>query len=110
MRLKIKAPKFTIMIALAIAVSSLLVFISMTLYLNSGAAQLDLSRPGYKSVRKHAQKTDSFEGFDSNQSLSSETIEEFKSLFDRKIEEVNPYKSSFDITPISNQDLEITAE
>lgn len=103
-------PKFPVMIGMSIAISALLVFISMKLYFDSGAAQVDLSRPGYQSVRKHAQKTDSFEGFDSSETLSNETIDEFKAMFDRKIQEVEPYKNSFDGTPISNEDLEITAE
>lgn len=98
------------MIVASIGVACMLVAISMVLYSNSGAAQLDLSRPDYQAVRKHAQKTDSFEGFNSNKPLNSDTIKEFEQLFDKKMQEVDPYKDSFDATPISNEDLEISVE
>lgn len=98
------------MIIASIGVACALVVVSMILYSNSGAAQLDLSRPGYQAVRKHAQKTDSFEGFNSSKPLSSDTIKEFEQLFDKKMQEVDPYKDSFDATPISNEDLEISVE
>jgi hypothetical protein len=47
------------MIFFAIAVSTVLVSISMSIYNSSGAAQLDLSRPGYQDVRDQADKNNS---------------------------------------------------
>lgn len=104
---KFKLPKFFIMISLSIVMACVLVGVSMLLYFKSGAAQLDLSRPDYQAVRKHAQKTSSFEGFNLNQKLNEDTIAEFEKMFNEKLQEVDPYKNSFDGTPMSNTDLEI---
>lgn len=44
--------KYALMIVLTLLIASLLVLVAMQLYNSSGTAQLDLSRPGYKSIRK----------------------------------------------------------
>lgn len=103
-------PKFFIMIAASILIALVLVFVSMLLYVKSGAAQLDLSRPDYQAVRKHAQKADLFEGFNSNQPLSSDSIKEFNDLFDKKMHEMDRYKDSFNAAAMSNNELEIRVE
>lgn len=103
-------PKFFWMITASISVAMVLVSVSMFLYVQSGAAQLDLSRPDYQAVRKHAQKTDSFEGFDTHASLSAESIAQFEKLFDQKLHEVDAYKDSFHSAAISDTELEIKAE
>ena len=75
--------KFFMMIILSITAACVLVVISMALYSYSGAAQLDLSRPDYQTVRKHAQKTDTF---------------------------ISDYKNSFDSASLGNESLGILAE
>lgn len=103
-------PAFFWLITLAIATALILVTISMWLYAQGDAARVDLSRPDYQAVRKHAQKTDSFEGFSVQQSLSPEAMAEFDRLMGQKMQEVESYKESFHGAPLSNEDLEITAE
>ena len=43
--------RFMFMVAGVITISLILVTISMNLYNSNGAAQVDLSRPGFQSVR-----------------------------------------------------------
>lgn len=103
-------PAFFWLIALAITIALILVTVSMWLYMQGDAARVDLSRPDYQAVRKHAQKTDSFEGFSVQQSLSSDAMAEFDRLMGQKMQEVESYKESFHGAPLSNEELEITAQ
>ncbi|GHU08074.1 hypothetical protein FACS189431_3670 [Alphaproteobacteria bacterium] len=44
--------RFAVMIILATAIALLLTSISITIYISSGAINVDLSRPGYEKVRE----------------------------------------------------------
>lgn len=103
-------PAFFWLITLAITIALILVAVSMWLYAQGDAARVDLSRPDYQAVRKHAQKTDSFEGFSVQQSLSPDAMAEFDRLMGQKMQEVESYKESFHSAPVSNEELEIAAE
>ena len=102
--------KFFMMIILSITAACVLVVISMALYSYSGAAQLDLSRPDYQTVRKHAQKTDTFEGFDTSSQLNDDSIKEFDKMFNKKLKIISDYKNSFDSASLGNESLGILAE
>ena len=55
----------------SIVVALILVVVSMALYASSGAAQLDLSRPGYQSVQDKVDRTDTFQSFSANGPVNS---------------------------------------
>lgn len=77
--------RFLIMIGSAVVISLFLVSVGLALYSNSGAAQLDLSRPGYASVRSEASKTaDRYEGFSANGPIDKNTLSEFRKLYDEQ--------------------------
>ena len=77
--------RFLLLIALSILIASILVLISMALYNGSGAAQLDLSRPGYKEVRSQAITNDSdFKNYSSTGPINQDSISEFKTLFEQQ--------------------------
>lgn len=76
--------RFMLLVGLTIVISLFLVMISMGLYNSSGAAQLDLSRPGYKSVREQVTKTETFRGFPSSGSIDQSTLDEFKNLYKKQ--------------------------
>lgn len=101
--------RFLLLIGISIVVAFILVSISMTLYATSGAAQLDLSRPGYKSVIKQAINTDgSFGNYASVGKLSKTSINEFKTLYDTqaaKAKAVDAYSGD----PLDPDLLEISA-
>jgi len=79
--------ELTIFIAGSLIIAFLLVLVSMALYNSSGAAQLDLSRPGYQSVQSEVEP-DTFEGFPSDGPVTRGTLEQFKQLYDTQTKPV----------------------
>ena len=65
----------------SIVVALILVVVSMALYASSGAAQLDLSRPGYQSVQDKVDRTDTFQSFSANGPVNSDDLDEFEELY-----------------------------
>jgi hypothetical protein len=76
--------RFIIMIVTSITLALLLVAVAMALYSSSGTAQLDLSRPGYVSVRDQIKSDDTFNGFSSSGSVDEKTLDSFKQMFDKR--------------------------
>jgi len=80
---------FLIFISISIFLSIALVSISMAMYNSSGAAQLDLSRPGYVSVRSQAISNDnSLKSFSSFGNLTQEDIDYFQEIYAVQAEKV----------------------
>ena len=76
--------RFGVMVAGSIVISFVLVGVSMALYFSSGAAQLDLSRPGYMSVREQANEKEQFNGFSASGTITKESLDEFQKLYDEQ--------------------------
>jgi len=77
--------RYLLLIAISIAIAMFLVGVSMALYTNSGAAQLDLSRPGYSAVTSQAVKNDNdFDNYSNSGALDKTSIDEFRTLYDRQ--------------------------
>lgn len=77
-----------IFIIFSLIVASGLVGVSLFLYNTSGAAQLDLSRPGYTSVRSKASSTEAnTQTFSSDGKINKSIIEKFKKLFSKQANE-----------------------
>lgn len=72
-----------LMVGLSIIISLILVTIAMWLYNASGTAQLDLSAPAYKQVRKQVAR-DIVEDFSSTGILDRKTVDEFRKLYDEQ--------------------------
>ncbi len=85
--------KFMLLVGLTIVLSLILVSISLWLYNSSGAAQLDLSRPGYQSVRDQAVHDSEFTGFPSSGKLDAEAIREFRELYEDRLAELTAHES-----------------
>lgn len=100
---------FGLMIILSIAITAVLVSTSMALYYSSGAAQLDLSRPGYDNVRNQIDKSDDFHDYSSTGVLNSSAVAEFKALFDEKVQKIESI-DSFGGDPLSLDALGMVAE
>lgn len=101
--------RFLIMIFVAICISAGLVSISMSIYNSSGAAQLDLSRPGYQDVRDQADKNDNglidFSDIGPiNQTILDNYYSQYKTQSD-KIKIVN----AFSTDPLSPEALGISS-
>ena len=85
--------KFMALVGITIVVSLFLVGVAMALYSSSGAAQLDLSRPGYQSVREQASRTAEFEAFPATGKIDEKAISQFKELYDKKAKEATSVDS-----------------
>lgn len=81
--------KFLLMVGSSIAVALFLVIIAMSVYNGSGAAQLDLSRPGYQSVRNEAAGVGQETGaFPASGALTPAALSEFRKLYDKRLDEM----------------------
>ena len=92
----------------SIVIAVLLVLVSMALYISSGAAQLDLSRPGYQSVQDKEAPSNTFKSFPSTGDVSTNTIDEFQRLYDEQVRQVTTV-DAFDPAVLDNQALGIDA-
>jgi hypothetical protein len=102
--------RFLLLIIMAILVTTVLVLISMTMYYSSGAAQLDLSRPGYKGVRAQVEKNDSdFQNYSASGSITQDTISEFMSLYSKQAQKTKAV-DAFGGDPLSPESLGINDE
>jgi len=100
--------RFLLLVAATILISLFLVGVSLAMYASSGAAQLDLSRPGYTSVRDKAPRSDSFNGFPSTGPIDKEAIEQFRKLYDKQSQKATSV-DSFGGTVMSDQALSLDA-
>ena len=100
---------FLIFIILSIFIASVIVVISMAMYNGSGAAQLDLSRPGYKSVRSQATTNDiDFQNYSGNGKLDKDEISNFQSIYEKQSKNVKAV-DAFGGDPLSPEALGISA-
>ena len=98
-----------LLIGFSIVISLILVSIAMALYASSGAAQLDLSRPGYKAVSSQAVNADgSFEDYPAFGKLDEDSINDFKVLYDKQATKAKAV-DAFGGDPLSPEALEINA-
>lgn len=104
---RFKEHKFIILVGSTILVSLFLVGIALSLYASSGAAQLDLSRVGYKEVRDKADRGDTFTGFPATGKIDKESLEQFKKLYDTQAKQALNF-DSFGGTPMTDEALSLT--
>lgn len=100
--------RFMLLVGISIVISLLLVGVSLQLYASSGAAQLDLSRPGYVSVREQAAQSTVFEGFPSSGAIDQDALNKFRVLYDKQAEQVTSV-DSFGGSVMSDATLSIDA-
>jgi len=98
--------RFMVLVGMTILISLFLVSVALALYASSGAAQLDLSRPGYQSVRNQAGHSTSFDGFPATGVLDKKAIDEFRSLYDKQAEKATNV-DSFSGNAMNEQTLSI---
>ena len=100
--------RIVLFVSVSIFVAFVLVVISMALYISSGSAQLDLSRPGYTAVQSKLDQTGSFEGFPVTGSVNKKVIDDFQKLFQQQIKSVNS-TDVFSPSSLDEQSLGIDA-
>ena len=98
--------RFTVLILSTIVISLFLVGVALALYASSGAAQLDLSRPGYTSVRQQAVESDSFAGFSSSGPVTKDTLNQFQTMYKQQATQATNV-DSFGGDPLNDKSLSI---
>lgn len=73
--------RLTLLLVISIAVALTLTVVSVALYTSSGAAQLDLSRPGYRAVSNKVERNSEIDQYSSIGPVTDKTIQEFIKLY-----------------------------
>lgn len=97
--------RLAILLVATILIAVFFTTISVTLYTISGAAQLDLSRPGYQSVSSKVEKSDNTEAYSSSGSVNGETVKEFLKVYDKEVSKAKNV-DAFNGDPLNPEVLE----
>ncbi len=100
--------RFLLMVFAAIGVSLVMVGIATSLYSNSPAIEIDLSRPAYQSVRDQAGKNMPATTFSSTGTLDAKVLKDFRTMYTEQYDKVVG-ASSFGSNALSDQALELPA-
>lgn len=76
--------RFLVMVGASIVIALMLVAVSMKLYESSGAAQLDLSRPGYEHVNEKVTPSEVFKGFPAVGEMNKTVVDEFRTMYNKR--------------------------
>ncbi|MFZ1301718.1 MAG: hypothetical protein WAQ27_04080 [Candidatus Microsaccharimonas sp.] len=76
--------RLPLLLVIVVLVALGLTVVSMFAYNFSGAAQVDLSRPGYSSVSGQVDRTDKITEYSAFGSVNKDTINEFTKLYDEQ--------------------------
>lgn len=101
--------KFFVLISGVVIVSLFLVSVALSLYNNSGAAQLDLSRPGYQDIRDQAKRDKTAQDFPATGPLDKEALDTFASIYESRVKKITSV-DSFGTEALSNESLRLFAE
>lgn len=72
---------YLLLVALVIVLSCIMVVIGMYVYNTSGAAQVDLSRPGYQSVQREATRDSTDDSYPSSGKLDAAAFSSFNEMY-----------------------------
>lgn len=102
-----QSSKLYLMIFGVIAISLLLVSVSMAVYNSSGAAQLDLSGPGFKDVQKKVQEENDSTSYQDSGSLDKTAFDDFRKMYDERMKAVTAI-NGFDPAAASSDSFNLT--
>ena len=88
----------------SIVISLFLTSVSLWLYVASGTQQLDLSRPGYKSVQDKVKRDLISDSYPANGPMSIEEIKKFNKLYGAELDKINK-GDAFSGDPLNPENL-----
>lgn len=97
--------RFFVLIALVTIISLFLVSVALSLYNSSGAAQLDLSRPGYQNVRKNAVQEKDVVSYPASGDLDKAALEQFARMYDEQAGKIP--STGYDPSSMSDASLQL---
>jgi len=99
--------RFMLLIIATLIISVVLVSISIFMYNVSGAAQLDLSRPDYKSVSDKVIRTDTVTDYSAYGPVTKSTVNEFTTIYDKQAQKAKTV-DAFNGDPLNPEVLEFS--
>lgn len=99
--------RFLLLIIGTLIISTVLVAVSIVIYNVSGSAQLDLSRPGYRSVSDKVDRTDPVSDYGSFGPVNKETINAFTKTYDEQAKKAKAV-DAFNGDPLNPEVLEFS--
>ena len=97
--------RLSLLLIITIAIAIVMTIISVIIYNSSGAAQLDLSRPGYRSVSDKAETKDAIDTYSASGPVNKDTIEEFMKQYDAQASKAKAV-DAFNGDPLNPEVLE----
>jgi len=101
--------RLSLLLIITVIIALTLTTISVVMYNSSGAAQLDLSRPGYLSVSSKVEKSDAIDTYSATGDVSKDTIEQFMKLYDAQASKAKAV-DAFNGDPLNPEVLEFGAQ
>lgn len=100
--------RLSLLLIITVAIALTLTVISVVIYNSSGAAQLDLSRPGYRSVSDKVNKEDSIDAYSATGAVNKQAIQEFMKQYDAQASKAKAI-DAFNGDPLNPEVLEFGA-
>lgn len=97
--------RLSLLLIITVSIALVMTTISVIIYNTSGAAQLDLSRPGYQSVSDQVETKDTIDTYSSSGPVNTNTINEFMKLYDEQATKVKAV-DAFNGDPLNPEVLE----
>lgn len=104
--MKLAKNRFVILIGSSILVALFLVMVALALYGFSGAAQVDLSRPGYSGIRNQISDTQEPTAFPSSGSIDKDVLDNYEKLYNKTADQVTAVEA-FESGALSDEALRI---
>ena len=76
--------RLSLLLILTVVIAIVMTVVSVVIYNSTGAAQLDLSRPGYQSVSDKVERVDTTSAYSASGAVNKDTINEFITLYDKQ--------------------------
>lgn len=93
----------------AIVIAIVLTIISVSLYVRSGVASLDLSRPGYEQAIEQVEPSRANYNFEANGPVNEASLQEFKELYQSELKQLQG-SSDFSDQILEDSQLRFTPE
>jgi hypothetical protein len=97
--------RLSLLLIITVTIALVMTGISVVIYNSTGAAQLDLSRPGYRSVSSQVEKTDEIDTYSATGPVNKDTIQEFMKLYDAQASKAKAV-DAFNGDPLNPEVLE----
>ena len=100
------------LLAGVIVIALILVSVAMSIYNSSGAAQIDMSRPGFSSVQNKVKEDTSTQSFPASGQFDQQAFKDFYKMYDERVtalDSINAYdpaateNDSYTLLPPENQ-------